>query len=291
MQIKDFYDQETAAFSYVISDPKTGAAAIIDSVLNYDHFAARTSTKSADELIEYIESNKLKLEWILETHIHADHLSAADYIKNIALEKDWGKSVKTAIGARIVDVLKYWAPVFRLQNKIPLDGSQFDRLFHDGEKFKIGELEVEVIHTPGHTPSCYCYKIGDAIFVGDVIFMPDVGTARCDFPGGSVEESYNSLQKIFALGDDVKIYTAHDYPPQNRELACVSTVGDQKKNNILANEKISRGEFIEKRTKRDATLAVPKLLLPSIQVNICAARLPKAKDNGIAYLRLPLNKF
>ncbi len=283
MQIKEFYDKDTAAFSYIISDEATKDAAIIDSVLNYDHFAARISYESANELIEYIKSNKLNLQWILETHIHADHLTACAYLK-----KKFPQA-KTAIGSKIIDVLKHWAPIF--ENNAKLDGSQFDKLFNDGEKFKIGQLEVEVMHTPGHTPACACYKINDSIFVGDVIFMPDVGTARCDFPDGSSEKSYDSLQKILALNENTKIYTAHDYPPATRLVACVSTVLEQKKNNILINEKISREEFIEKRNKRDSNLAVPKLLLPSLQVNINAGALPKPSTNGISYIKMPLNKI
>lgn len=283
MQIKEFYDKDTATFSYVIDDEKTKSAAIIDSVLNYDQFSGRTSTKAADELIEYIKSQKLNLEWILETHIHADHLTAAFYLKENFPQ------AKTAISNKIIEVLKYWIPVFNSNAK--LDGSQFDKLFNDGEKFKIGELEVEAIQTPGHTPSCLCYKIDDVIFVGDVIFMPDIGTARCDFPGGSAEQSYDSLQKILSYGDNVKIYTAHDYPPASRTISYLSTVLEQKENNILINKKISREEFINLRKKRDTNLTVPKLLFPAIQVNIGAGALPKAENNDIAYIKLPLNKI
>lgn len=284
MKIQNFFDSTTATFSYIISDEATKKCAIIDSVLSYDISSGRTSSAPADQLISYIKDNNLHLQWILETHAHADHLTASHYIK----EKIGGK---IAIGKNITEVIKFWAPIFNIQNNTPLDGSQFDHLFSDGEKFKIGELEVKVMHTPGHTPACVCYLIDDCIFVGDTIFMPRLGTARTDFPGGSAANLYDSIQKILALPDDTKIYVGHDYPPENEELKFVCSVFDQKKNNILVNEKISKEEFVALRKKRDEGKAVPKLLLPSIQINIRAGELLAKENNGISYVKIPLNKI
>jgi len=284
MKIKEFYDQDTATFTYVVSDQQTQAAAIIDSVLNYDIFSGRTSTKSADEIINYILQNNLKLEWILETHIHADHITASSYLKN----KLGGT---TAISENIVEVLKFWVPFFNINDDVKLDGSQFDKLLCNGEKIKIGSLECEIINTPGHTPACISYKINDTIFVGDAIFMPDIGTARTDFPGASAALAYESLQKILSFSDETKLYTGHDYPPQNRSLSCFATIAEQKKNNILINEQISKAEFIANRNKRDAGKPVPKLLLPSIQINLRAGNFSSAENNGTAYIKIPLNKI
>ena len=284
MKIKEFYDQDTATFTYVVSDQQTQAAAVIDSVLNYDIFSGKTSTKSADEVINYIVENNLKLEWILETHIHADHLTASHYIKN----KLGGT---TAISKNIIEVLKFWVPFFNIADDVKLDGSQFDRLLQDGEKIKIGSLECEIVNTAGHTPACISYKINDVIFVGDAIFMPDIGTARTDFPGAEASLAYDSLQKILAFDDATKIYTGHDYPPQNRALSCMSTVGEQKKNNILIHQNVSREEFIKNRNQRDAGKPVPKLLLPAIQINLRAGKFATAENNGVSYLKIPLNKI
>jgi len=282
IEVKEFFDHETATFTYVVFDPKTKVAALIDSVLNYDIFSGKFSTKSADEVISYIDSYNLKLEWILETHIHADHITASNYIKNKFPD------AKTAIGENIREVLKFWVPFFNIADDVKLDGSQFDKLFSDGEKFKIGSLDCEVISLPGHTPACVAYKIFDTIFVGDVIFMPDVGTARTDFPGGSAQESFKSLQKIFAFSDDTKIYTGHDYPTAGRLESCMSTVGEEKEKNILVNKKVSEAAFIANRSKRDEGKPVPKLLLPSIQINLRAGKIGKAEDNGVFYMKIPV---
>ncbi len=268
MKIKEFYDKETATFSYIVDDG-FGVCAIIDSVLDYDQNSGRISHKSTDELISYIEAQNLKVEWILETHIHADHLTAASYLQ----EKF--PHAKIAIGEKIVEVQKYWVEFFDIANEVKTDGSQFDKLFKAGEKFKIGALNCEVIYTPGHTPACYCYKIDDAIFVGDLIFMPDVGSARCDFPGGNAREAFFSLQKILSHKDETKLYTAHDYPPQNRQLSCFATIKEQKERNVLINKNVTEEEFVANRQARDTGKPVPKLLLPAIQFNIRAGKIKK----------------
>ncbi len=280
MKIKEFYDKKTATFSYVVCDDLKNCA-IIDSVLDYDQFSGKISYESADLIIDYIQKNELKVVWILETHIHADHLTACDYLKQKFID------AKTGIGSRINEVFEHWTKVFNIKNQ---KNKKFDKLFNDGEKFKIGELEVEVMHSSGHTPACVCYKIEDVIFVGDVIFMPDIGTARTDFPDGSAKELYNSLQKIFALNDDVRIFTAHDYPPSNRQAECVSTVFEQKEGNIMINKNTSMEDFIAKRQARDAKLATPNLLYPSLQVNIFAGKLPEKEENGINYIKIPITK-
>jgi len=279
MTIKEFYDKETATFSYIVDDG-LGVCAIIDSVLDYDQNSGRISHKSADELIAYIEAQNLKVEWILETHIHADHLTAAAYLQ----EKF--PHAKIAIGEKIVEVQKYWVEFFDIANEVKTDGSQFDKLFKAGEKFKIGALNCEVIYTPGHTPACYCYKIDDAIFVGDLIFMPDVGSARCDFPGGNAREAFFSLQKILSHKDETKLYTAHDYPPQNRQLSCFTTVLEQKERNILINKNVDEKEFVKNRQARDTGKPVPKLLLPSIQFNIRAGKIKEG-----FFMKIPVNKI
>ncbi len=280
MKIQNFYDKDTATFTYVVSDTETQKCAVIDSVLNYDMHAGRTSTTSADEVINYIRTNNLELEWILETHIHADHLTAAAYLQ----EKF--PQAKIAIGEKIVEVQKYWVDFFDIANEAKTDGSQFDKLFKAGEKFKIGSLNCEVIYTPGHTPACYCYKIDDAIFVGDLIFMPDVGSARCDFPGGNAREAFFSLQKILSHKDETKLYTAHDYPPQNRQLSCFATVFEQKERNVLINKNVDEEEFVKNRQERDSGKPVPKLLLPSIQFNIRAGKI----DDDF-FIKIPVNKI
>lgn len=285
LNIKEFFDQDTSTLSYIISDSNTKAAAIIDSVLNYDMTSGKFTTKSADELIAYLQENNLNLEWILETHIHADHITASDYLKTKF------PSAKTAIGENIKEVLKFWVPFFNIADEVALDGSQFNKLFKDKEKFQIGSLNCEIISLPGHTPACIAYKIDDVIFVGDVIFMPDIGTARTDFPGGSAEESYKSLQKILALPNDTKIYTGHDYPPQNRSVVCFTTVKEEKEKNILVNKNVSESDFIKNRTSRDQGKPVPKLLLPAIQINLRAGKMGKPENNGTFYIKIPVNKI
>lgn len=281
-QIKEFYDKNTATFSYILYDDEALEAAIIDSVLDFDYFSGKISYESADKLISFVENNDLNVRWILETHIHADHLTAANYLKHKF------KNAKTAISEKIVDVLKFWSGFFD-DNQMKLDGSDFDMLLGDGEVIRVGNMEVKLMETHGHTPACSCFVVEDCVFVGDVIFMPDVGTARTDFPGGSAEESYESLQKIFALGDNIKIYTAHDYPPNGREISCVSTVLQQKQENILAKSSISKGEFIKIREARDENKEIPRLLYPSLQVNLRAGKFSE-NESGKIFLKLPISK-
>jgi glyoxylase-like metal-dependent hydrolase (beta-lactamase superfamily II) len=283
MKIEHFFDKETATFTYVVSDPSTSKCAIIDSVLDYDMSAGRTATISADKVIAYVQENGLKVEWILETHAHADHLTASHYLQ----EKLGGK---IGIGEHIKEVLKFWVPLFNTAHDTPLDGSQFDRLFKDGEAFTIGSIEVNVMHTPGHTPACLTYLMEDAAFVGDTIFMPYVGTARTDFPGGSAQTLYRSIQKLLALPETTRIFTCHDYPPGGEEVNHMSTVGSQKKQNIMVHDGVSETEYVAARNAKDKGKAVPRLLLPSIQINLRAGDLGRPEDNGVQYIKIPLNK-
>ena len=284
MHIHHFFDKDTATFTYIVSDEATKKCAVIDSVLDYDMNAGKTSTTSADKVISYIKENELDVEWILETHAHADHLTASHYLK----EKLGGK---IGIGEHIKAVLDFWVPLFNIVHDTPLDGSQFGHLFKDGEIFKIGTIEVTVMHTPGHTPACLTYIIGDAAFVGDTIFMPYVGTARTDFPGGSAQILYQSIQKLLSLPENTKIYTCHDYPPEGKEVGYVSTVADQKLQNTMVHQGVSEAEYVAARNAKDKGKAVPRLLLPSIQVNLRAGNLGKAENNGIQYIKIPLNKL
>lgn len=284
MQIHHFFDQDTATFTYVVSDPKTSKCAVIDSVLDYDMNAGKTTTVSADKVIAYVKEQGFSVEWILETHAHADHLTASHYLR----EKLGGK---IAIGEHIKEVLKFWVPLFNTAHDTSLDGSQFDHLFKDGETFAIGSIEVKVMHTPGHTPACVTYLMGDAAFVGDTIFMPYVGTARTDFPGGSAQTLYQSIQKLLSLPETTKIYTCHDYPPQGQPEGYVSTVADQKAKNSMVHDGVSEAEYVAARNAKDIGKAVPRLLLPSIQVNLRAGELGKAENNGIQYIKIPLNKL
>ena len=284
MKIQHFYDQDTATFTYVLTDEETRKCAIIDSVLGYDMSSGRTSTVSIDQVIAYVKENNLSLEWILETHVHADHLTASHYVK----EKLGGK---IAIGENIKEVISFWAPIFNSEKDTPMDGSQFDHLFKDGEQFSIGDLHVEVMHTPGHTPACVSYVVGDAVFVGDTIFTPRMGTARTDFPGGSARRLYASIQKILSLPNDTRIFVGHDYPESGNDPQFLCTVLEQKKHNILVNENISEDAYVETRHKRDVGKAVPKLLLPAIQVNMRAGEFGLAEDNGTYYIKIPVNKI
>ncbi|HCR85434.1 MAG TPA: MBL fold metallo-hydrolase [Alphaproteobacteria bacterium] len=284
MKVQHFYDKDTATFTYVISDSATNKCAIIDPVLDYDMHSGKSKTTSADIVIKYIQDNDLQIEWILETHIHADHLTSSSYIK----EKLGGK---IGIGENIKEVLNFWVPMFNSVFDTPLDGKQFDKLFKDCEKFNIGNLEVKVIHTPGHTPACLCYHVENSIFVGDTIFTPALGTARTDFPGGSAKTLYNSIQKILALPDETKIYVGHDYPAEGKEPQYVCTVKEQKESNILVNKNITEEQYIETRNKRDFGKAVPRLLLPSIQVNLRVGKFGKPEENGIQYIKVPVNKL
>ncbi len=283
MNIESFFDKNTATFTYVVSDEQTKQCVIIDSVLDYEAESGRTNTQSADKLISFIKKEGLTVEWILETHIHADHLTAAQYLK-----KQLGGQI--GIGERITEVLAFWVPVFNTHQDTPLDGSQFDHLFYDGEQFPLGSLNLRVIHTPGHTPSCVSYLIDDAIFVGDLMFMPSVGTGRADFPGGSAQNMYHSIQKIYSLSDDVRVFTSHDYPATGQEPSSLSTVRDQKTSNLLAKGTVTENEYIDLRTQRDTGKPVPRLLLPAIQFNLRAGALGDAEENGIHYIKIPINQ-
>jgi len=282
-KVEAFFDPATFTVSYVVMDPQSQSCAVIDPVLDYDPASGRTSTRSADKIMAFIKAHGLQTEWVLETHAHADHLSAAPYLRDQL-------GGRIAIGEHIPEVQKVFTGVFNLGASVKHDGSQFDYLFKDQEKFKIGNLEVKVIYPPGHTPACVSYFIGDAVFVGDTLFMPDYGSARCDFPGGDAKTLYQSVQKLYALPDETRMFLCHDYlAPGRNEYVWETSVGDQKANNIHLNTNITEAEFVKLRTKRDAGLAMPQLILPSIQVNIRAGELPEPEDNGTRYLKIPLN--
>jgi glyoxylase-like metal-dependent hydrolase (beta-lactamase superfamily II) len=280
--VKAFFDEATFTVSYVVSDPATGRAAIIDPVLDFDPTSGRTSTSSADELVAYVEGNDLAIDWILETHVHADHISGAPYLK----EKLGGQ---TAIGSGVTAVQETFKGVFNLPD-LATDGSQFDRLFSDGEAFGVGKISGHVIATPGHTPACLTYVIGDSAYVGDTLFMPDFGTSRTDFPGGSASQLYGSIQKILALPDDTRLFMCHDYKAPGRdEYAWETTVAAQRDGNVHINKEVSEEEFVATREGRDSQLGMPKLLLPAIQVNMRAGAFPDPEDNGVRFLKIPLN--
>jgi glyoxylase-like metal-dependent hydrolase (beta-lactamase superfamily II) len=279
--VKAFFDPQTWTYTYVVYESKGSPCIVIDSVLNYDPKSGRTKTESADEVISFIKDNQLRLEWILETHAHADHLTAASYIQ----EKLGGK---IAIGDHITTVQGVFKGIFNLDD-IALDGSQFDALIKANESIAFGNLSFKALYVPGHTPACMAYEIGDSIFVGDTLFMPDVGTARCDFPGGSASNLYRSIQSILSYPPNTTLYMCHDYPPSSRPPEYQSTVADQKKSNIHVHEGVTEEQFVAMRNKRDAGLEMPVLILPSIQVNIRAGHMPKAEGNGTAYLKIPLN--
>jgi glyoxylase-like metal-dependent hydrolase (beta-lactamase superfamily II) len=279
--VKAFFDPQTWTYTYVVYESEGSACIVIDSVLNYDPKSGRTKTKSADEVITFIKEHRLQLEWILETHAHADHLTAAPYIQ----EKLGGK---IAIGDHITAVQGVFKGVFNLDD-LAVDGSQFDVLIKEGESISFGNLSFNALYVPGHTPACMAYEIGDSIFVGDTLFMPDVGTARCDFPGGSASHLYRSIQSILKYPPSTKLYMCHDYPPNGRTPEYQSTVADQKEANIHVHDGITEAQFVAMRTKRDAGLEMPVLILPSIQVNIRAGHMPTAEGNGTAYLKIPLN--
>ncbi|MCP2679311.1 MBL fold metallo-hydrolase [Maricaulaceae bacterium NA33B04] len=281
--VEAFFDEATFTVSYVVSDPSTKKAAIIDSVLDYDPKSGRTRKDSADAVIAFVREQGLDVDWILETHVHADHLSAAPYIK----EQLGGE---LAIGANITTVQDVFGKVFNAGTEFQRDGSQFDHLFKDGEQFGIGSIEAKAIHTPGHTPACMTFVIGDAGFVGDTLFMPDYGTARCDFPGGDARTLYRSIQKIFALPDETRLFMCHDYKAPGRDdYAWETTVGEQKAKNIHVGAGKTEEDFVKMRTERDATLAMPVLILPSVQINMRAGELPPAEDNGTRYMKIPID--
>lgn len=283
--IQHFFDENTNTFSYVVSDPVTRQCAIIDSVLDYDPASATTSTIHADEIIAYIQKNELTVEWILETHVHADHLTASQYLK----EQLGGK---IAMSHKISIVQETFSAIYNLDIKYFNSHQSFDYLFADHETFTIGELQAYNIPTPGHTPACLSYVIGDAVFVGDTLFMPDYGTARCDFPKGSAGQLYDSVQSLYELPEETRVFLCHDYLPESRERYEHETLlKTQKEQNIHIHTGVSKAEFIEMRTQRDATLTMPKLILPSIQINMDAGKFPQPEANGIRYLKLPLNYF
>ncbi len=277
-----FFDEATFTVTYVAADPESAHAAIIDPVLDYDPASGRTSTSSADAVAAFVGDNGLTVDWILETHVHADHLSAAPYLK----DKLGGQ---VAIGRNVAAVQQTFKGVFNIDD-LATDGSQFDHLFDDGDEFEVGSIAGSVIGTPGHTPACITYVVGDAAFVGDTLFMPDFGTARTDFPGGDAGLLYDSIQKILALPDDTRLFMCHDYKAPGRdEFAWETSVAEQRETNVHINSKISRDEFVAMREERDAQLGMPKLILPSIQVNVRAGRLPEPEANGVSYLKIPLD--
>lgn len=283
MRVQPFFDNDTSTFTYVVDNGPGTACAIIDSVLNYDPKSGRTDTAGADAVIEFVKSHNLTTEWLLETHAHADHLSAAPYLK-----RQLGG--KIAIGEAIKTVQGVFKKIFNLEPEFQLDGSQFDHLFKADESFKIGDIQAQAWHVPGHTPADMAYVVnGDTVFVGDTLFMPDVGSARCDFPGGNANTLYASVKRLLALPPETKLMMCHDYPPAGREIRCETTVAEEREKNIHLHDGVSEEEFVSMRSTRDATLAMPTLLLPSIQVNIRAGALPPAEDNGVSYLKIPLN--
>ncbi len=282
-RVEAFFDEDTMTISYVVTDPATQKCAIVDSVLDYDPKAGRTSSTSADRIIDHVKKQGLEVEWLLETHVHADHLSAAPWLQ----EQLGGK---LAIGDNIRVVQDTFGKVFNAGTDFARNGSQFDHLFTDGETYKVGEIEARALHTPGHTPACMTHVIGDAGFVGDTIFMPDFGTARCDFPGGDARTLFRSIQKIMALPDETRLFMCHDYLPDTRsDYAWETTVGDQRKNNIHVHEGVAEEDFVQMRTERDQKLQMPRLILPSVQVNMRAGHFPPAENNGVSYLKIPVN--
>ncbi|WP_280549339.1 MULTISPECIES: MBL fold metallo-hydrolase [unclassified Halomonas] len=283
--VTHFFDEPTNTFSYVVQDPDSHACAILDSVLDFDYAAGRTDVRSADAIIAFVRDNALEVEWVLETHVHADHLSAAPYLHETL-------GGKTGIGAQITVVQDVFGKAFNAGTEFARDGSQFDRLFEEGDSFTIGNLEGRVLHTPGHTPACLTYVIGDAAFVGDTLFMPDYGTARCDFPGGDARTLYRSIQKVLALPGETRLFLCHDYKAPDREAYQHETsVAEQRAHNVHVHEGVSEEAFVKMRTERDATLDMPRLILPSVQVNMRAGHMPPAEDNGQVYLKVPINTF
>ena len=281
--IAGFFDEATNTVSYVVHDPASGQTAIIDSVLDYEAASGRTSNGSADRIIEYVRTNDLKVAWLLETHAHADHLSAAPYLQ----EQLGGK---LGIGRDIIRVQDVFGKIFNAGSDFERDGSQFDRLFDDGDTFALGELEIIVLHVPGHTPADMAFIIGDAAFVGDTIFMPDFGTARADFPGGDAGQLYRSIRRLLELPDETRLFLCHDYKAPGRdEYAWETTVGQQREENVHVKDGTTEEEFVAMRTDRDKTLAMPKLILPSVQVNIRAGHLPEPEENGVSYIKIPVN--
>ena len=283
--VKTFFDEPTYTFSHVVSDPETKECAIIDSVLDFDYASGKTDRVSADQIIAYIKEESLQTQWILETHVHADHLSAAPYLK-----EQLGGTL--AIGDQITVVQNVFGKAFNAGTDFERDGSQFDHLFKDDESFSIGSIAAKAIHTPGHTPACMSYLIGDALFVGDTLFMPDYGTARCDFPGGDATTLFQSIQKLFTLPDETRVFMCHDYKAPGRdEYQFETTIGEERQHNIHVSVEHDQADFIQMRESRDATLDMPRLILPSVQVNMRAGHMPPAEDNGQRYLKIPVDLF
>ena len=290
MHIESFFDPATFTFSHLLADLSTRECALIDSVLDYDPKSGRTHTASADQLVARVKALDLRVLWILETHVHADHLSAAPY-----LQKQLGGQL--AIGAHITTVQNVFGKLFNAGTEFVRDGSQFDRLLADGDSLQVGRLQVRAMHTPGHTPACMTYVVADdgakptrqVAFVGDTLFMPDYGTARCDFPGGSASVLFQSIQKVLSLSDHTELFLCHDYPPETRQPQCVTTVAEQKKANVHVHQGVNESDFVAMRDKRDATLSMPVLILPSVQINMRAGHMPPPEDNGQRYLKIPLN--
>ena len=281
--IAGFFDEATNTVSYVVHDPKTGEAAIIDSVLDFDAASGRTANGSADRMIEYVTSNNLKVTWLIETHAHADHISAAPYLQ----ERLGGK---LAIGRDIIRVQEVFGKLFNAGTNFERDGSQFDKLFEDGETFRIGELEGIALHVPGHTPADMAFIVGDAAFVGDTIFMPDFGTARADFPGGDAGQLFRSIRRLLSLPDETRLFLCHDYKAPGRdEYAWETTVKQQREENVHVKDGVTEQDFVAMRTDRDKTLSMPKLIMPSVQVNIRGGRLPDPEENGVSYIKIPVN--
>ncbi|WP_101676013.1 MBL fold metallo-hydrolase [Alloalcanivorax mobilis] len=282
-QVESFFDDATNTVSYIVTDPASRRCAIIDSVLDYDAHGGRTGYRSAQRLVDFVRAQRLTVEWLLETHVHADHLSAAPWIQ----QRVGGK---LAIGDHIRTVQDTFGKVFNAGTDFARDGSQFDHLFHDTDHYQVGDLPARALHTPGHTPACMSHLIGDALFVGDTLFMPDYGTARCDFPGGDARTLYRSIRKLLALPDQTRVFLCHDYLPEGRDQYCwETTVGEQRRANIHVHEGIDEDQFVAMREQRDATLDMPRLILPSVQVNMRAGHLPPAEVNGTHYLKIPLN--
>ena len=280
--VHGIFDKATWTVTYIVHSGVGTACAIIDSVLDYDPKSGRTSTTSADKVVAYVQAHQLQVAWILETHAHADHVSAAPYLKKLL-------GGKTAIGSHITQVQKVFKGIFNLEPAFKQDGSQFDQLLDRDEAFEVGDLTGKVLFVPGHTPACVAYQLGDAVFVGDTLFMPDVGTARCDFPGGDARALYASTRKILSLPPETRLFMCHDYPPTDRPVAFETTVAAQRAHNIHVHDGITEDQFVEMRTKRDATLDMPVLILPAVQINIRAGELPPQESNGVAYLKIPLN--
>lgn len=283
-KIKGFFDEETSTISYVVYDMTSKKCAVIDSVLDFDFSSGTIDYHNAEKIISFIEKMKLDLEWLIETHVHADHLSASPYI-----QKKLGG--KIGISEKISDIQNIFGKTFNAGTEFQRDGSQFDRLFKDNDEYKIGSIKCKVINTPGHTPACTAHVIGNSIFVGDTLFMPDLGSARADFPGGDARELYRSIQKILSYPEDTLIFVCHDYPPTSRKVEWVTTVGEQKKKNIHVKTSIGEDEFVKVREARDKTLNMPKLIIPSIQVNMRAGNLPPAEDSGDVFIKVPINSM